>query len=84
MILMRKESEVLSLSLAWLGLGTRVLTKHVCIHEKEFIPLRISFQKSSVDGAQSSKKVISRIVLLAAATFDNEHGREMKSNSWYP
>jgi hypothetical protein len=82
MIFMREKSGVLSLSLSGLvGLWIGVLTKHVCMPETEFIPLRISFRRSSVDGAQSSKKVISRIVLLAAATFDNELGRGRKSNS---
>jgi hypothetical protein len=44
-----------SLSLAWLGLSTRVLTRHSCIHEKEFIPLQSSLRESSVNGAQTSK-----------------------------
>jgi hypothetical protein len=72
-----KCAAALSLSLAWLGLSSRVLTKHDCEPEIEFISLQSSFRKSSINGAKSSKKVISRIVLLAVAAFGNELGRKI-------
>jgi hypothetical protein len=68
-------------SLARIGFRARVLMRHGIFMKRTLFHLRICYVRALSMKAQSSKKVISRMVLLTVAPYVNDLGGKTKSNS---
>jgi hypothetical protein len=69
-----------SFLLGRIGFLARVVMGHGIITKRILFHLRICYVRALPMEAQSSKKVISKIVPLTVATFVNKLGRKIKSD----